>query len=285
MTLFGPHICLSCKMPIPRSLPQKRKRDEIPNKEKSPEPASKKAKRGRKKRAVETVTSSPEPGTKTLRQGRKKPAVETVTSSTEPVTKKLKRGRPKKLPGKTVTSTTEPVTKKLKRGRPKKFAGKTVTSTTEPATKKLIRGRKKPTVETATDSSKNANRQYFHTSTVPFKPNEILEEDSSDGEDVRIEMANRRIERNPTLTALQKKMMNLWNTHTTKTSKIYRGAIVHMSPLCLDFVEKHKSELSQEGLHMEFLFHLTNLHEQGILSRGHMVEILNKLPAVKKATL
>lgn len=72
----------------------------------------------------------------------------------------------------------------------------------------------------------------------------------------------------------EKEMLKMWNLHVMKHNFVGDS----MMPLaCEMFVDSRGDEILSKNLYRNFLLHLTNLHDFGMLSAGQMNSIIQRL--------
>lgn len=80
----------------------------------------------------------------------------------------------------------------------------------------------------------------------------------------------------------EKEVMKLWNLHQMKHCFV---GDCQMSAACDRFVDEHGIEILQRNLYRNFLLHLNNLFDFGILSANVMLSTIRRLNNLRKQAL
>lgn len=76
------------------------------------------------------------------------------------------------------------------------------------------------------------------------------------------------------VTAPQKRFFKYWNRFMSQTrDSIHQQRLPHA---CVSFVQQYATILQQEeGMEEELISHLTNMHDEGVIGRIHVSEIMS----------
>ncbi|XP_074600841.1 polycomb protein Su(z)12 [Brevipalpus obovatus] len=116
---------------------------------------------------------------------------------------------------------------------------------------------------------------YRSTDCYPIKPQDV-EEDSEaeiDPEWMRVK-TQLMIDEFTDVNEGEKELMKIWNLHEMKHGFVGDCQIPRA---CNDFVDKHWRDILEKNLYMNFILHLTNLFDFGILSASSMRTIIRRL--------
>lgn len=125
------------------------------------------------------------------------------------------------------------------------------------------------------------NRQYYQsTDCFPIKPQEIDEDSEAeiDPEWMRIK-TQLMIDEFTDVNEGEKEVMKLWNLHGMKHG--YVGDC-QIPAACEKFVDQYWQEIFNRGLYKNFILHLNNLFDFGILPATHMRSVIKRLNQYRK---
>lgn len=125
-----------------------------------------------------------------------------------------------------------------------------------------------------TDVDVCSGRLYYHTSTcLPVKPNEVDSDSEADMDpDWLRERTQLMIDEFIDVNEGEKEIIKLWNLHIMKNYK-YKGDKM-IQQACMDFVETEGHLILSKNLSRNFILHLANLHDSGLLSSKDMLECI-----------
>lgn len=128
-------------------------------------------------------------------------------------------------------------------------------------------------------------RLYYHTSTcLPVKPNEVdIDSEADIDPDWLRERTQLMIDEFTDVNEGEKEILKLWNLHIMKNYK-YKGD--NMIPqACLDFVESEGPTILSKSLYKNFVLHLANLYDFGLLGSRDILECVRMLNKLKPPLL
>lgn len=76
----------------------------------------------------------------------------------------------------------------------------------------------------------------------------------------------------------EKEMFILWNLYVMKNNFI---GYCKIPEACSAFVDIHGAEILQKKLYRNFMLHLCNLSDNGLLTNGEFLAIVNKINALR----
>jgi hypothetical protein len=126
-----------------------------------------------------------------------------------------------------------------------------------------------------------SGRLYYHTSTcLPIKPNEgdIDSEADMDPEWLK-ERTQLMIDEFTDVNEGEKEILKLWNLHIMSNYKYKNDSMIRIA--CLDFVEREGNTILSKNLTRNFVLHLANLYDFGLLSSGDVLECYRKFRRMK----
>lgn len=126
-----------------------------------------------------------------------------------------------------------------------------------------------------------SGRLYYHTSTcLPIKPNEVDVDSEADIDPEWLrERTQLMIEEFTDVNEGEKEILKLWNLHIMKNYK-YKGDGM-MRRACLDFVDLEGQNVIAKNLSRNFILHLANLFDFGLISSRDVLECTRKLRKLK----
>lgn len=129
------------------------------------------------------------------------------------------------------------------------------------------------------------NRLYYHSqSCMPIYTSEEFNEDSEGEPDPAwlTQNCNRLVNDFTDVNEGEKEIMNLWNAHVMERN--YVGD-VQMADACNHFIYRYGRELIHKNLYRNFLLHLTNLYDFGLITCGTVHEMATKLQQLHRTEL
>lgn len=126
-----------------------------------------------------------------------------------------------------------------------------------------------------------SGRLYYHTSTcLPVKPNEgdIDSEADMDPEWLK-ERTQLMIDEFTDVNEGEKELLKLWNLHIMSNYKYKNDSMIRLA--CLDFVEREGNTILSKNLTKNFVLHLANLYDYGLLSNEDVLECYRKFRRMK----
>lgn len=127
-----------------------------------------------------------------------------------------------------------------------------------------------------------SGRLYYHTSTcLPIRPNEVDVDSEADIDPEWLrERTQLMIDEFSDVNEGEKEILKLWNLHIMKNYK-YKGDGM-MRQACLDFVDLEGNNLIAKNLSRNFILHLANLFDFGLISSRDVLECSRKLRKLKQ---
>lgn len=129
------------------------------------------------------------------------------------------------------------------------------------------------------------DRLYFHSqSSMPIYTRDEFDVDSEGEPDPEwlVENCQKMVNEFSDVNEGEKELMNMWNAHVMNRN--YVGG-VQMMDACDNFINLHGHELIRKNLYRNFLLHLTNLYDFGMISCRAVFEMTKKLQQVRVTRL
>ena len=124
--------------------------------------------------------------------------------------------------------------------------------------------------------AKAKRRQYFHARTgLPLMESE-LDYDSEDDADVGSMVANnnRMLDDFEDVSYEEKEFMKLWNSYTLRNPVV---SLAFLSLTLQGFVDAYSREILERKLRYQFLLHVVNLWDNGLLTSGDVEVLISSL--------
>lgn len=127
-----------------------------------------------------------------------------------------------------------------------------------------------------------SGRLYYHTTTcLPVKPNEIDIDSEADMDPEWLrERTKLMIDEFTDVNEGEKEILKMWNLHLMQNYK-YKGDNM-IRQACFDFVALKGQEIIDQNLRRNFILHLANLYDFGLLGSRDLLECVRALNECKK---
>lgn len=120
-------------------------------------------------------------------------------------------------------------------------------------------------------------RLYYHTSTcLPVKPNEVdIDSEADMDPDWLRERTQLMIDEFSDVNEGEKEILKLWNLHIMSNHKYKADKMIPQA--CIDFVETEGKIIIAKNLYKNFILHLANLYDYGLIGSKDMIECIRDI--------
>ena len=127
--------------------------------------------------------------------------------------------------------------------------------------------------ENENDQYMGLDRVFFHSRTChPILPSEINSDSEDDNNEWLISQTKKLINDFTDVNSHEKEIMKLWNIHMIETKIV---GDCHISQACLSFATLHGKTIREKSLSKNFLAHLVQLCDQGLITVGNVQDSIS----------
>lgn len=128
-----------------------------------------------------------------------------------------------------------------------------------------------------------SGRLYYHTSTcLPIKPNEVDIDSEADMDPEWLkERTQLMIDEFTDVNEGEKEILKIWNLYIMNNFKYKSDKMIR--DICLEFVENEGPTIVNKNLTRNFILHLANLYDFGLLGSSDLLDFIRRIQGLKRS--